>query len=55
MPDDPAGQPLIALRGVTKVYGEGATAFSALKGIDLDIARGDIGRASCRERVSTIV
>jgi putative ABC transport system ATP-binding protein len=41
VPDDPARQPLIALRGVTKVYGEGATAFSALKGIDLDIARGD--------------
>jgi putative ABC transport system ATP-binding protein len=36
-----AEEPLIALRGVTKVYGEGATAFQALKGIDLDIARGD--------------
>ena len=32
---------LIAMRGVTKVYGEGATAFEALKGIDLDIRRGD--------------
>ncbi|MBV1689296.1 ABC transporter ATP-binding protein [Novosphingobium sp. G106] len=32
---------LIALRGVTKVYGEGPTAFEALKGIDLDIKRGD--------------
>ncbi|WP_232280398.1 ABC transporter ATP-binding protein, partial [Sphingomonas sp. PAMC 26605] len=35
------GAPIIALRGVTKTYGEGATAFLALKGIDLDIAGGD--------------
>lgn len=33
--------PLISLRGVTKVYGQGPTAFEALKGIDLDIAAGD--------------
>lgn len=33
--------PLISMRGVTKVYGAGATAFNALKGIDLDIAEGD--------------
>ncbi len=32
---------LIALRGITKVYGSGATAFAALKGIDLDIASGE--------------
>jgi hypothetical protein len=31
--------PLIRLRGITKVYGEGALAFQALKGVDLDIAR----------------
>ena len=36
-----ADERLIELRGVTKVYGEGATAFAALKGIDLDIERGD--------------
>uniref|UniRef100_UPI0035CA1A57 ABC transporter ATP-binding protein n=1 Tax=uncultured Sphingomonas sp. TaxID=158754 RepID=UPI0035CA1A57 len=36
-----AGAPIIALRGVTKTYGEGVTAFLALKGIDLDIAQGD--------------
>ena len=36
-----AAAPLIRLRGVTKVYGEGALAFQALKGVDLDIARGD--------------
>jgi putative ABC transport system ATP-binding protein len=32
---------LIRLRGVTKTFGEGATAFQALKGIDIDILRGD--------------
>jgi putative ABC transport system ATP-binding protein len=33
--------PLIRLRGITKVYGSGSTAFQALKGVDLDIQRGD--------------
>ncbi len=33
--------PLIRLRGVTKRYGEGGTAFLALKGVDLDIERGE--------------
>ncbi len=33
--------PLIQLRQVTKVYGEGPTAFQALKGVDLDIQAGD--------------
>jgi putative ABC transport system ATP-binding protein len=33
--------PLITLRGVTKVYGSGPTAFKALRGIDLDITAGD--------------
>jgi putative ABC transport system ATP-binding protein len=33
--------PIIRLRGVTKTYGEGPTAFQALKGVDLDIAQGD--------------
>ena len=27
--------PLIRLRGITKVYGQGPTAFLALKGVDL--------------------
>ena len=36
MPD-----PLISLRDVVKTYGTGATAFQALKGVDLDIAGGD--------------
>jgi putative ABC transport system ATP-binding protein len=38
---DDAQAPLIQLRGVTKTYGEGATAFEALKGIDLDIYAGE--------------
>lgn len=33
--------PIIRLRGITKVFGEGATAFQALKGVDLDIAERD--------------
>ena len=36
-----ADEPIITLRGVTKTYGEGATAFQALKGVDLDIIEGD--------------
>ena len=36
-----ADQPLISMRGVTKVYGTGPTAFNALKGVDLDIRQGD--------------
>ena len=43
MASNPPGDhpPLISLRGVTKVYGAGATAFQALKGVDFDIAGGD--------------
>ena len=33
--------PLIALRGITKVYGAGATALLALKGVDLAVQSGD--------------
>ena len=36
-----ADDPIIRLRGITKTYGTGATAFQALKSIDLDITRGD--------------
>jgi putative ABC transport system ATP-binding protein len=35
------GHHFIRLRGVTKTYGQGQAAFQALKGVDLDIARGD--------------
>jgi putative ABC transport system ATP-binding protein len=35
-----ANEPIITVRGVTKVYGAGPTAFVALKGIDLDVERG---------------
>ncbi len=34
--------PLISLSGITKVFGAGTAAFRALKGIDLDIAAGDL-------------
>ena len=34
-------EPLIALRGITKRFGEGPAAFQALRGIDLDIGPGD--------------
>ena len=37
----PAGPPLIALRGVTKVYGAGGAAVHALAGVDLAIGRGE--------------
>ncbi|WHO37688.1 ABC transporter ATP-binding protein [Sphingobium sp. AP49] len=36
-----AADPIISLRGITKIFGSGPTAFQALKGIDLDIAQGD--------------
>ena len=36
-----ANEPIIALRGVTKTYGSGATAFQALKGVDLVVEQGD--------------
>ncbi|MEY4978513.1 MAG: hypothetical protein RLZZ352_783 [Pseudomonadota bacterium] len=37
----PTSPPLIRLRGITKVYGQGQTAFQALKGVDLDIQAGE--------------
>jgi putative ABC transport system ATP-binding protein len=37
----PAMPPLIELRGVTKVYGKGAAAMSALRGVNLRIAQGE--------------
>ncbi|BAK68142.1 putative ABC transporter ATP-binding protein [Sphingobium sp. SYK-6] len=36
-----SAEPFISLRGITKVYGAGPTAFQALKGVDLDVAQGD--------------
>jgi putative ABC transport system ATP-binding protein len=33
--------PIIALRGVTKTFGSGPTAFQALKGVDMDVMAGD--------------
>jgi putative ABC transport system ATP-binding protein len=34
-------EPIIRLRNVTKTFGSGETMFQALRGVDLDIARGD--------------
>lgn len=34
-------RPLIELEGITKTFGKGAAAFQALKGVNMDIARGD--------------
>ena len=43
---------LIELRDVYKIYGEGLESeVRALDGVSLDIEKGEIGRASCRERV----
>ncbi|MDP2619624.1 MAG: ABC transporter ATP-binding protein [Hyphomicrobiales bacterium] len=38
----PDVSPLFRIRGLTKVYGEGAAAVHAIRGIDLDIAAGEI-------------
>ncbi len=37
----PGSEPLLALRGITRVYGEGPAAVRALDGVDLDVAAGD--------------
>lgn len=34
-------QPLLELRGVTKVYGQGDTAFAALRGVDMQVQAGE--------------
>ena len=39
--DNVVNDPIIQMRRVTKDYGQGPTAFQALKGVDLDIAAGD--------------
>ena len=41
LPEAATGVPLVRLRNVTKTYGQGSVAFKALRGVDLDIARGD--------------
>src|SRR5512140_510328 len=37
----PADAPLLSLRGVTRIYGEGESAVHALDGVDLDVRRGE--------------
>jgi len=45
------GAPLLSLRGVTKVYGEGPAAVMALRGVDLDVFAGEfiaiLGTSGC--------
>ena len=41
MNTEQASVPLLSLRGLTKVYGAGDTAFQALAGVDLDIEAGE--------------
>jgi putative ABC transport system ATP-binding protein len=41
MSDTPSSPALIQLRGITRTYGDGATALQALKGVDLRIEAGD--------------
>ncbi|MFM2075980.1 MAG: hypothetical protein RJB34_2285 [Pseudomonadota bacterium] len=41
MNDAASPLPLLSLRGLTKVYGQGDTAFNALAGVDLDIHAGE--------------
>ena len=36
-----AAEPIFVARGLTKVYGEGETAVHALRGVDLDVYRGE--------------
>ena len=47
----PVGTPLVVLSGVNKHFGH----LHVLKDIDLTVHRGEIGRASCRERVFSSV
>jgi putative ABC transport system ATP-binding protein len=37
----PPAEPIFVARGLTKVYGEGETAVHALRGVDLDVYRGE--------------
>ena len=39
--DAPAGQPLVRARGLRKVFGQGPTTVEALRGVDLDLGRGE--------------
>jgi ABC-type lipoprotein export system ATPase subunit len=38
----PPGEPIVRLRGLEKAYGRGAAATAVLRGIDLDVAAGEI-------------
>lgn len=40
--DDTTTRPAIEVRGLTRTYGSGADAFTAVRGLDLEVARGTI-------------
>jgi ABC-2 type transport system ATP-binding protein len=40
--DDSTTRPAIEVRGLTRTYGTGADAFTAVRGLDLEVARGSI-------------
>ena len=50
-PESETAAPLLSLRGITKVYGEGAAEVRALRGVDLDIHAGEfvavLGTSGC--------
>ena len=43
--------PALELRGVRRVFRQGGVELNVLNGVDLVLNPGEIGRASCRERV----
>lgn len=47
--------PLIRLRGIEKIYGQGQAAFHALRGIDLDVDEGDFIQGDCISHRSKFV
>ena len=60
---DRAGPPLVAFRGITKIYGEGMAAVRALNGIDLTIEAGEFvaimgpsgsGKSTCLNMVGCL-
>lgn len=51
---DLSGQPLIVLKGVTKIFGEGQAAVEALRGVDLRIDTGEFVAVMGAQRVRQV-
>ena len=46
------GNPIVlSVRNLTKTYRAAGEQIAVLRGVNLSVAAGEIGRASCRERV----